>query len=550
MTNYIYEYYQAIKDGTITVGRWIEKWYEYIVRGLENKAFFYKPKRANKAILFIENFCRHHEGALAPQLIKLELWQKALVSVIFGIVDADGNRQFREVVVVMGRKNGKTLLAAAISAYMAFMDGEYGARIYYVAPKLMQANLCFDAFLQMIKKEPELSKLAKKRRTDVYIESTNTTANPIAFNAKKSDGLNPSLTICDEISSWTGEVGLKQYEVLKSALGARRQPLILSITTSGYANDGIYDELFKRGTAVLNGDSRETRLAPFFYTIDDITKWNDINELQKANPNLNVSVSVDYLLEEIAIAEQSLSKKAEFLTKYACLKSNSSVAWIPYEFIEKASGEHLSLENFKGSYCVCGIDLSRTTDLTAATVVIERDGKLYVFAKFYLPSEKLDEATARDNLPYQAYIQRGFLELSGENFIDYRDCYGWLTSLVEQYELYPLQVGYDRYNATYLTQDLKNYGFHTDDVYQGYNLTPVINEVEGLMRDGKICIGDNDLLKVHLLDTALKVDAEKEKCMIVKLSAHSHIDGSAALLDAFCVRQKYWDEIGYQLLNK
>ena len=162
MTNYIYEYYQAIKDGTITVGRWIEKWYEYIVRGLENKAFFYKPKRANKAILFIENFCRHHEGALAPQLIKLELWQKALVSVIFGIVDADGNRQFREVVVVMGRKNGKTLLAAAISAYMAFMDGEYGARIYYVAPKLMRTEDSADLAHDLVMLAFSISMLAQK----------------------------------------------------------------------------------------------------------------------------------------------------------------------------------------------------------------------------------------------------------------------------------------------------------------------------------------------------------------------------------------------------
>lgn len=290
-------------------------------------------------------------------MIQLELWQKALLSVVFGVVDKNDNRQFREVIVVVGRKNGKTLLASAIASYMAYLDGERGARIYFVAPKLEQANLCFDALVQMVSYEPELRNITKKRRTDIYIESTNTTAKPLAFNAKKSDGLNPSCVICDEVASWAGEAGLKQYEVLKSALGARRQPLLLSISTAGYVDDGIYDELIRRGTAVINGDSRENRLAPFIYTIDDIDKWNDINELQKANPNLNVSVSVDYMLEEIAIAEGSLSKKVEFICKYANIKQNSSTAWLPSQDIQRAMGEPLSLEDFKGCYCVLGIDL-------------------------------------------------------------------------------------------------------------------------------------------------------------------------------------------------
>ena len=176
MSNFIYEYYQAIKDGTVVVGHWVAMWYEYIIKGLENKAFYYDARKANKAIKFIENFCHHHEGALAPNLLSLELWQKALVSVVFGIVDEKGLRQFREVFVVVGRKNGKTLLASAIANYMMFLDGERGARIYFVAPKLEQANLCFDALVQMINHEPELKALTKKRRTDLYIESTNTTA--------------------------------------------------------------------------------------------------------------------------------------------------------------------------------------------------------------------------------------------------------------------------------------------------------------------------------------------------------------------------------------
>ncbi len=550
MNNYILEYYQAIRDGSEPAGRWILAWYEYIVKGLERGSFFYAAKKAKACIVFAENFCRHHEGDLAPGLIKLELWQKAFLSVVFGIVDKDGNRQFREIVLVVARKAGKTLMAAIVSAYLAYMDGEYGARIYMAAPKLEQARLCFDAFFQMVQKEPRLAELSQKRRTDVFIESSNTTIKPLAFSAKKSDGLNVQCGICDEVASWQGDQGIKFYEVLKSSQGARKQPMLLSLTTAGYVSGGIYDELIARSTRLLMGNGKETRLAPFLYMIDNTDKWNDINELRKANPNLGISVSVDYMLEEIAIAEGSLSKKTEFLTKYCNVKQHSTQAAFPALAVEKASGEHIDPASFANCYCVGGIDLSRTTDLSACTAVIEKDGELYVLAKFFLPSAKLEEAIARDGLPYDIYAQRGLLQLSGENFVDYHDCEAFFRELVERWKIYPLQVGYDRYSAQYLVQNMETYGFHMDDVFQGFNLTPVINEFGGLLKDGRIHIGDNDLLKIHLLNTALKHDNQTERVRLVKISTNDHIDGTAALLDAFTVRQKHWKEIGGQLENK
>ena len=548
MTNYIYEYYQKINDGTIIVGKWVKLVYDIIIDDIKNKKYTYDAKKAKKAILYIEHYCRHHEGELAPQHLKLELWQKALVSCIFGLVDDDGNRHYREIMVIIARKNGKSLLASAISSYMLYLD-DYGARVYFVAPKLQQANLCFDALYQMIKKEPELSRMTKKRRTDIYVDSTNSSAMPLAFNAKKSDGLNVSFGCCDEISSWAGDAGLKQYEVLKSSVGARRQPLLFSISTSGYVNDSIYDELMKRATRFLLGDSKESRLLPFLYMIDDIEKWNDINELQKSNPNLGVSVSVQYLLEEIAIAEGSLSKKSEFITKYCNLKQNSSLAWLSSKVVNASMCDALSLDDFRGCYCVGGIDLSQTTDLTCANVTIEKDGILYVFAKFWLPEAKLEEAIARDGIPYDVYIKRGILATSGENFVDYHDCFDWFRMLVEDYEILPLQIGYDRYSAQYLVQDMKTYGFHMDDVYQGDNLWGVIQETEGLLKDGKIKIGDNDLLKIHMLDTAIKMSLERGRGRIIKVNNNSHIDGVASLLDSMTVRQKWHTEIGEQLKN-
>ena len=568
--NWIYTYYQGIKNGTYLVGRFITLLYEYLVTGLQKKQFFFDGNKANAAIEWIETHCFHTEGPLAPGPLKLEVWQKAMVSVIFGIVDETGNRQFREVFLVVARKNGKSLIASAIGKYTWQVDGGYGARVFCIAPKFDQADIIYNCIWQMTQLDPEWqelkestserdahnkkivddSMLARHRQSDLAIPGTNSTVKKIAFNSKSSDGFNPSLTICDEVAAWQGDKGMKQYEVMKSGMGARPDGLLLSCTTSGYVNDGIYDELMKRSTRFLLGESKERRLLPILYMIDDIDKWNDINELRKSNPNLGVSVSVDYLIEEIAVAEGSLSKKAEFIVKYANLKQNSSLAWLPAQIVNAAAADPLDISDFAHSYCVAGIDLSQTRDLTAAVVIIEKAGELYVFAKFFLPAERIDEATQRDGLPYSAYIQRGLLQLSGDNFVDYHDCYNWITGLVEQYEILPLMVGYDRYSAQYLVQDLETYGFRTDDVYQGENLYGVMQETQGLLEDGKIYIGDNDLLKVHLLNSAVKMSTERGRGKLVKLSPNDHIDGCAALLDAMCVRQKWYAEIGEQLRNE
>ena len=559
MNNYILEYYQQIKDGSILVGKWVLMLYERIVHGIEEGTYLYDAKKADKAIKWIEKYCHHTEGVLAPGNLKLELWQKAMVACIFGLINPkDGYTQFREVLLTVGRKNGKSLLGAAIANFVFFEHGGYGTRVYCVAPKLDQADIIYNDIWTMITLEDDLlqnkelpkDNTARHRMTDLYIESTNSTVKKIAFSAKKSDGFNPSLTICDEIASWQGDAGLKQYEVMKSGMGARPEGIMLSCTTSGYQNDSIYDELVKRSTRFLLGESKETKLLPFLYMIDDVEKWNDINELRKSNPNLGVSVSVDYLLEEIAIAEGSLSKKVEFITKYCCLKQNSSTAWLSTQTVQKCMGEEITLESLSKNYGVVGIDLSQTTDLTSCCVVVEKDGILNVVSKCWLPAERIDDATERDGVPYKLYIERGLLAPSGDNFIDYHDCYNWIVDLVEKYNILPLMIGYDRYSAQYLIQDLDAYGFRCDDVWQGENLWGVMQEAEGLMKDGKVCIGDNDLLKMHFLNSAVKMSTERGRGKLIKVSPTAHIDSMASFLCALTVRQKWWPEIGHQLKNE
>lgn len=567
--NYIFRYYDAIRrikrgekvEGVRAAGQFIHDIFRILTDGIKSGEYLFDARKAEKAIRFIENFCHHSEGR--ADLLKLELWQKAVVSAIFGIMDPDRPdcRMFREVLLIVARKNGKTLLAAAIMAYMAYIDGEYGAKLYCLAPKLDQAELCFDAFYQIVQSDDELNNITKKRRTDIYIQDFNTSVKKIAFNSKKSDGFNVYFCLNDEIEAWRGDSGLKQYEVISSATGSRAQPLIMSTGTAGYENEGIYDELIRRATAFLKGrkigKEKERRLLPFLFIIDDVEKWDTREEVEKSNPNLDVSVSWEYYREQIAIAHSSLSKKAEFLTKFCNIKQNSSVAWLDFQDVERAAAKDadgipasLSLESFRGCYCVGGIDLSRTTDLTAAAVVIERGGVDYCIVQFFMPQERYKQAIDEEGVPYNIFRERGFLTLSGDHVVDYHDVFKWFFDLVKVYKIKPLKVGYDRYSAQYLVQDMKDAGFHMDDVYQGTNLTPILIEFEGKLKDGRIIIGDNGLLQSHLLNVAVDISLNDSRMKPVKIDRRSHIDGSVAVFDAFTVKMKYYNEIGRLLENR
>ena len=551
--NAILTYYQGIRDGSITVGKWIRMLYELIVDGIEKKSWFFDQRKAANAIRFMERYCHHNKGPLAPQRLRLSLWERAAISSIFGIVDGDGLRQFTECLWVIGRKQGKTIIAGGgIGTYMAYAAGEYGSEIYYLAPKLDQADLCFSAFQFNVDKEPDLLKRTKSTKSrGLYIKETNTTVKKLPFTDRKSDGYSPQFYVADEISSWPGDRGLKQWEVMVSGTGARREPLGLAISSAGYENDGIYDELFKRGTAFLNGNSREQHLLPLLYMIDDVDKWDDINELRKSLPGLGESVSVKFILKEIDTAHESLSKKREFITKYCNIKQNSTAAWLTAQDVNSAfDSTGKTLEDFRHTYALGGIDLSMTTDLTAVVLLIQKGNTVWFFTRFYMPKNKVEEATTRDGIPYRKYIQQGYLIESGENVVDYHDVENFYADLVRKYEILPQKNGYDRYSAAYLIQDLEHNGFQMESVTQGSNLTGVIIDVEGMIKDGTLKSAENNnLMKIHMMDSALKFD-ETNRRRLVKVSSKAHIDGMAALLDAMTMRRNYYKEMEHLLRNE
>lgn len=545
---YLDIYKERIKSGEDVVGKWIKLNLQYVERGLANGDFFYDEKKAEMHIAFIETFCHHVEGKTTK--VKLEPWQKYYIACIFGLVDKNGKRQFREIPTVMGRKQGKSFLCAGIELDVGFTSDEAGMQIYNIAPKLKQAQIIYNVLYQMMEHSKALSQRVKKRRTDIYMKQNNCRWEPIAFASKKSDGFNPYLTIFDEFAAWEGEAGMKMYNVMLSAGGARPDPLYIPVSTANYIDEGLYDELFVRGTSVLLGTSDEKQMLPFFYMIDDIQKWDDPIELRKAMPNLGISVSYEYLQNEILKAHSSPTYKAEFITKYANIKQNSTEALFSAEDINKVKGEELRFEDFAHTYAVGGIDLSQTTDLTAASVVIRIQGHDYIFTHFWLPTLKIKELEERDKIPYTRFIQLGYLSPSGENFVRYEDVTEWFEMLRKKYKIYCVVVGYDRYSAQYLVDDMKKYGYKMDDVIQGTNLTPVINEFTGYVRDGFVHTGTNGLLQAHMSSVALKKVAEDNRVRMIKTDSRKHIDGYASVIDAYTVRQKWWDTFKYRLENK
>ena len=551
----ILKYWNEIITGGVNVGKWIRLLFEVILQGLTDHLWFYDHRLADNAIRFIERYCHHYKGKLAPQRIKLSLWERAVISLIFGIVDDGARRQFAEVLMVIGRKMGKTLLVAAIATYMAYAAGEYGSEIYFLAPKLDQSDLCYSALEFNVHAEPELEAITRSTKyRGLMIRETNTSIKKLAFTSKKSDGYSPQFYAADECSSWPGINGIRQWEVMVSGTGAREEPLGMAFSSGGYENDGIFDELMKRGTGFLMGHSQEKHLLPIIFMIDNPEKWDDLEELEKSLPGMGDSVSREFILREIAIAHESIPKEIEFKTKYCNLKQNLSTAWLKAEDISKMFGWRKPMEELKGKYCVCGIDLSQVIDMTCCGFICEIDGILWTKAHFFMPKNRLEEATKRDGIPYEIYIRKGFVSLSGEEHVDYRDVLQWFMDLVKKYKIYPLMTGYDRWSAMELIQEMTNKHFKCDSVKQSFNLSNVADTFESLLREGKIRdMDDNDLLKIHLADSAIKMENAAEQAhprkMLVKISSKAHVDGAVMLLDALAMRVFKWTELGSRLVN-
>ena len=538
--NYIFEYYSKIKSGKIIVSNKVERIYRHLNDCLiKNSKFTYNEKRANRVIEFVEKFCKHSKGKWGGQPIKLELWQKAFISALFGVVyKKTGQRRFKEAFLVIGRKNGKSILAAALALYMLIDDGEQGAECYAVATKRDQAKIVWEESVKMLNKSASLKKITNTTINNIKFPMTESTFKPLSSDDNTLDGLNPHFASLDEIHAW--KQGYKLYDVIKDGTSAREEPIILAITTAGAIREDIYDRKYNDTEILLNAIEEKSKdldenFLPVIYELDERSEWTDEKTWIKANPNLGVSKSLPYLRRAVNNAKLDPLKVPNLLTKEFNIRETSQQAWLTFEAI--LNKEKFDLKELKPTYVFGGADLSRTTDLTAANILftLPNTNKLFCSHMYWIPEDLLEVRTQQDKIPYDKWYSQGLIRLCKGNLIDPSDITQWFIELMNEYGIYPYKIGYDRYSATYWVKEMQDYfGDVMYPVAQGkLTLSNPMRMLGVDLSSKNVIYNDNPITKWCLCNTSVDIDKNDNIQPCKTSNPRMRIDGMASLLDSY-----------------
>ena len=541
--NYIAEYNAKIQSGEIAASRRVKAIYARLAADAANTdgTYIFDETRANRPIEFIERFCKHSKGEWAGQGIRLELFQKAFIQALYGFVDVQtGLRQYRESFFLVGRKNGKSTLLAGLALYMLTSDGEGGAEVYSTATKYAQARLLFDEAHNMIKQSPDLSKHFKKRKTDLYYSPTMSKFQPLARNSDTLDGLNCSFCVMDELH---GVRDRNLYEVMRQSQAARRQPLLVMITTAGTVRECIFDDMYSHAAQVADGVIQDPRFLPILYELDDRAEWTDPKAWVKANPALCSIKKLDDLTAKVERAKQNRNELSGVLCKEFNVRETVKTAWLSFDDINNE--ETFTLDDFRGAYCIGGVDLSITTDLTAASLLFMKrgDDKKYITQMYFLPADRLQERVQQDKIPYDKWFERGLLRLCAGNSINYSDVTEWFAETVKEYELFPAWVYYDSYSARYFVEEMALQGFNMVRCIQGAKTLSLPMQMLGAdLQAHRVIYNNNPILKWCLTNTGIQTDRNGNIVPIKNQSPRQRIDGAAALLDCYVGLYEHYNE--------
>ena len=456
-------------------------------------------------------------------------------------MDISGNRRYREALFYVARKNGKSTLLAGIALYCLIADGEAGAEVYSITTKKDQAKIIFDEVHNMVKQSPDLKQNIKKRKTDLYFGLTFSKMAPLGKNSDTLDGLNSSLVIVDELHSIRDR---NQYEVMKQSMASRRNPLLISITTAGTQRETIFDDLYKYACNVIDDTVDDRSFLPILYELDSKEEWSDPDCWEKANPALGSIKKIDDLRAKIKRAAQSPKDLTGVLVKDFNIIENQAQTWLLFEDIQNQ--KTFDIKDFRGSYFLGGVDLSKTTDLTAAAImIVDRQGNKYCHVMAWLPAEGF-ERRCRDEkaIPYKIWQEQGILRLSAGNAVNYEDVTAWFIEIVEKYELTPAYVFFDPFSAVYLIKDLEKHGFRCEKIYQNSRLlSPAMQMLETDLKDKKLIHNSNPLLMWNLSNVGVKED-EKGNLQPIKANGRNNkIDVAMAVIDAYAGLVLHYDEI-------
>lgn len=540
--NYIIEYFEAIKTGKCVVSRRVYKQYEKLVNDINhNDKYIFDENKANRPIQFIETFCKHSKGEWAGKPVILELFQKAYISALFGFIDKNtGLRRYKESMFYVARKNGKSTMLSGIAAYMLVADGEPGAEIYSCATKKDQAKLVFDEALNMIKQSPYLSKHIKKRKTDLYFPITMSKFQPLGKNSDTLDGLNAHCVIIDELH---GVKDRNLYEVMKQSQSARRQPLLIMITTAGTVRECIFDDMYEYACNIVDGNFEDDTFLPILYELDKKEEWLIPECWEKSNPALGTIKKLDDLERKVEKAKNSPKDLSGVLTKDFNIRDTLSNAWLTFDDINNT--ETFNIEDFRNCYAIGGADLSITTDLTCATLLfIDKDTqKRYIHQMYWLPSENFEERVKLEKIPYDIWLKRGLIRLCNGNSINYGDVTAWFIEMLNNYGITPLWIYYDSYSAKYWVEEMEQNGFKMVRCIQGAKtLSLPMQQLGADLKAKKINYNNSPILKWCLTNTGVQEDRNGNIVPIKNQSAKQRIDGVASMLDSYVGLYEHYEE--------
>lgn len=540
----IVDYACKITNGEILANDMVKTQYDILANAVLNPGkYHYDPEIAARHIDFIEKFCKQSQGVMGEPLT-LELFQKAMLEATFGFVDDNDERQFREVNDLMGRKNGKTTLTSAVSLDLLCNDREGAPEIYFIATKMDQAKKGFDEAERMRKHSPFLAKHLRKRASDIYFPKNEGIIKPLASDVKKLDSYNSHGVIIDELGAITNR---RIYDDMKQSMSSRRQPLLFCISTNNFVRDGIYDAQVEYGKGVLNGRIKDEHFLFLYYTLEKKDQWMDPKYWIMANPGLGPIKKKSSLAQLVEKAKQDPAFKPTVLVKDFNLTESSAAAWLSYE--EASNTETANMAFLEKSYAVGGCDLSSTTDLTCATLLIRKpqDPNIYVLQKYFIPEARLSKVEDQivTEAPYRLWSEQGYLHVCPGTSIDYRDVTNWFVTMVKQHNIRPLWIGYDRAMAGYWQEEMAGYGFNMEKIAQGaYTWTYPFKQLRADFQEHKVVYQDNPILLWCLLNTAVKsANADGiESQMPVKLQNNRRIDGTVSLLNAYTCMKKHEEE--------
>ena len=548
--NYILAYWKAIESGQVTVGRRVRAVYQRLAQEIMNpdpdSPFYFDEAAGERPILFAEQFCKQSQGVIGAPLV-LDLFQKAFIQALFGFLEKEtGYRRFRETMFLVGRKNGKTTLLAAIALYLLIADYEGAAEIYSVATKKDQAKKVLTEAINMVKQSPELRATLRKRRNDLYFPATASIFEALASDSNTLDGLNSHAVIIDELHAITDQ---NLYEVMKQSTSSRRQPLVIMITTAGTVRESVFDSLYEIAGNIADGTQREDTFLPILYELDAREEWLDPTKWQKANPGLGTIKQFKTLQGFVNRAKASPEYLPSVLCKDFNVREVAATVWLSYDAIR--SDLRFDINDLYNTYALGGCDLSATTDLTAATLLIRKPGDpiVYVLQQYFLPETRVAhlEEKNTNEAPYRRWAERGLLTICPGNRVDYHMVTEWFCQMRNTYKIDCMKVGYDRALAGYWVDEMKANGYEMEAVAQGpYTWSQPMRELGAALEGKTVNYNGNPMLVWCLTNTGVKKSG-LNNIQPVKITEKRRIDGMVSLLNAWVIYVKYYEDFMYNV---